>query len=147
MVVNDADSVLCCEKISKEFGVGQERNMALQELSFSLQRGEILGLVGPDGAGKTTLLRLIAGLLLPTSGSIELLGRKLTRENLDQQQIGYMPQQFGLYQDLTVQENLNFYADLQKLPYRERHDRFARLLEMTDLAPFTGAGRGSCPVA
>ncbi len=116
--------------------------MALQELSFSLQRGEILGLVGPDGAGKTTLLRLIAGLLLPTSGSIELLGRKLTRENLDQQQIGYMPQQFGLYQDLTVQENLNFYADLQKLPCRERHNRFARLLEMTDLAPFTGRRAG-----
>ena len=129
-------TILHCDQLSKCFAGKKEPNLrpALHELSFSLHKREIVGLVGPDGAGKTTLLRLIAGLLKPSSGNIELPGDSAADER--QSFIGYMPQQFGLYQDLTVQENLDFHADLQELAQAERAQRFAELLQLTDLAPF-----------
>ncbi|MCC6473908.1 MAG: ABC transporter ATP-binding protein [Burkholderiales bacterium] len=102
-----------------------------------MRRGRILGLVGPDGAGKTTLMRLVAGLLAPDRGSIRVLGCDAAREPLRVQAlIGYMPQRFGLYEDLSVQENLDLYADLQGVPRRARAERYARLVRMTGLAPF-----------
>lgn len=94
---------------------------AVDDLSLDIEQGKITGVIGADGAGKTTLLRLITGLLLPDSGAIEVSTRK----------IGYMPQKFGLYDDLTVIQNLNLYADLKDVP----HD-FDKLLEFTNLGAF-----------
>lgn len=96
------------------------------------------GLIGPDGAGKTTLMRLAAGLLEPDSGQIRVLGHDPTKESAKVQlAIGYMPQRFGLYEDLTVQENLDLYADLQGLAPADRAERYRELLDITGLAPFT----------
>ncbi|MCF0233527.1 MAG: ABC transporter ATP-binding protein, partial [Thermoguttaceae bacterium] len=110
---------------------------ALQGISARFEPGKIIGLIGPDGAGKTTLLRLIAGLLAPTSGRILAFGADVERETPRVRRfLGYMPQKFGLYEDLTVLENLQFYAKLRALPRRERAGRFAELLETVGLAPF-----------
>jgi drug efflux transport system ATP-binding protein len=120
--------------VSKAFGATR----ALDEVSATLPGGMILGLVGPDGAGKTTLIRLLAGLMEPTSGSIEVLGRTPRAEGgTTQAQTGYMPQRFGLYEDLSVLDNLNLYANLRALDPDTRAQRFAQLLKFTDLAPFT----------
>jgi ABC-2 type transport system ATP-binding protein len=112
--------------------------VALDGLSAQLPAGKILGLVGPDGAGKTTLIRLLAGLMDPTSGSVEVLGRKPSAEGgTTQAEVGYMPQRFGLYEDLSVFDNLTLYANLRALDRATRERRFAELLEFTALAPFT----------
>jgi ABC-2 type transport system ATP-binding protein len=112
---------------------------ALSGLSAKIQTGMVTGLVGPDGAGKTTLARLMAGLLAPTTGSIRIEGLDPIRNAADLRgKIGYMPQRFGLYEDLTVQENLNLYAELRGVRGPERDERFRQLLAFTDLARFTG---------
>ncbi|VGO18570.1 ATP-binding cassette domain-containing protein [Pontiella sulfatireligans] len=111
---------------------------ALNDVRLNIRKGTVTGLIGPDGAGKTTLMRLIAGLLVPDSGAISVLGIDAIQDPLKVQQvIGYMPQRFGLYEDLTVQENLDLYADLQGLPDAERQARYAALTHLTGLAPFT----------
>jgi ABC-2 type transport system ATP-binding protein len=121
--------------LSKRFG----DVAALSEISAELPAGRILGLVGPDGAGKTTLIRVLAGLMEPSSGTVEVLGRKPSAEGGSvQAEIGYMPQRFGLYEDLSVLDNLNLYANLRALDRQTREQRFAELLKFTDLAPFTG---------
>jgi len=111
---------------------------ALAGISAEILPGRLTGLVGPDGAGKTTLMRLMAGLLRPSEGTISILGRDTVR---DQDEIahlaGYMPQRFGLYEDLTVLENLTLYAELRTLPSTQRQALFDRLLAFTRLAPFT----------
>ncbi|EMG36380.1 ABC-type multidrug transport system, ATPase component [Desulfocurvibacter africanus PCS] len=130
-----ADGVL------KRFGPGRP---ALDHVSAEVPPGMIVGLVGPDGAGKTTLLRLMAGLLRPNEGSVMALGFDTSREpEAVHARIGYMPQKFGLYEDLSVMENLRLYADLRGLPKAERAGTFERLLSFTDLARFTSrlAGR------
>jgi ABC-2 type transport system ATP-binding protein len=110
---------------------------ALDHISFSLKKGSITGLIGPDGAGKTTLMRLLAGLLLPDSGEIRIMGNNPAKDPLlVQGSIGYMPQKFGLYEDLSVQENLDLYADLQGVPKDRRKQLYAPLLSMTGLSPF-----------
>lgn len=110
---------------------------ALDSLTAHIQSGMITGLVGPDGAGKTTLLRLITGLLLPTHGHIEVLGLD-TVQDADHLHdiIGYMPQKFGLYEDLTVIENLNLYAKLHGITGSEKEATFERMLLFTSLKPF-----------
>ncbi len=111
---------------------------ALQNLRLHIPRGRMTAVIGPDGAGKTTLMRLICGLLLPDSGDLKVLGRDVrTQAQEIQSLISYMPQKFGLYEDLSVAENMNLYADLHGIPQNERQTRFARLLEMTGLMPFT----------
>jgi ABC-2 type transport system ATP-binding protein len=127
---------------------GSERP-ALAQLSAQIKRGLITGLVGPDGAGKTTLIRLLAGLLNPSAGRIAMpgltaaLGRTGDTGVATREFIGYMPQKFGLYEDLTVQENLELHADLRGVVGEERASAFERLLRFTDLARFTSrfAGR------
>ncbi|MEZ5934895.1 MAG: ATP-binding cassette domain-containing protein [Alphaproteobacteria bacterium] len=110
---------------------------ALDGISAAIGGGAVTGLVGPDGAGKTTFLRLLTGLLLPASGTVEALGYStVTEPERIRAEIGYMPQRFGLYEDLTVRENLNLYADLRGLPADERAATFERLLRFTDLARF-----------
>ena len=117
--------------------------VALDQVTATIPAGGITGLVGPDGAGKTTLIRLMAGLLLPASGSLRVAGFDPTASsNAVRAQVGYMPQRFGLYEDLTVQENLNLYADLRGVVGEERRTSFARLLAFTFLAPFTDRPAG-----
>ncbi len=105
---------------------------AVDNLSLGIEKGKITGLIGADGAGKTTLMRLIIGLLLPDSGSVSVLGLNPYKQKPElTPKIGYMPQKFGLYEDLTVIENMKLYADLKNVPYE-----FGKLLEFTSLEPF-----------
>lgn len=111
---------------------------AIVDLNMQINKGELTALVGPDGSGKTTLLRLIAGLYKATSGSLKVLGIDVSKNpQAVQDSISYMPQRFGLYEDLSVQENLDLYADLHGVPKDVRNQRFKRLLEITDLTQFT----------
>jgi ABC-2 type transport system ATP-binding protein len=107
---------------------------ALDGVDIAIAPGLMTGLVGPDGAGKTTMIRILAGLIDPDAGTATVGG--LAATNADRSRIGNMPQRFGLYEDLTVAENLRLYADLRALPLEERASRFAMLLEFTDLARF-----------
>ena len=110
---------------------------AIDTLDAEILPGRITGIVGPDGAGKTTLVRLIAGLLKPTSGTIEVFGLDSVKGSPKIREIlGYMPQRFGLYEDLSVMENLHLYAEMRGLGRSERDRRFAELLRFTGLAPF-----------
>jgi ABC-2 type transport system ATP-binding protein len=117
---------------------GRERSvLALDGLDFEARAGEITALVGADGSGKSTLIRVIAGLLAPTAGKLEVLGFDMPRDaETVQARIGYMPQRFGLYEDLTVQENLDLYAELHAVPEEVRARKYPELMEMTALGPF-----------
>ncbi|HEX7641384.1 MAG TPA: ATP-binding cassette domain-containing protein [Burkholderiaceae bacterium] len=129
------DTAIVIEALQQRFGERQ----ALRGVDAAIRRGRITGLVGPDGAGKTTLMRLIAGLLKPTMGTIRVEGLDPVADSAKLHDIvGYMPQKFGLYEDLTVQENLDLYADLRNVTGKERDDAFGRLLAFTDLTNFTG---------
>src|SRR5512146_1572820 len=124
--------------VSKTFRLGTRQLQALQQVSFRVRHGVVTGLIGPDGAGKSTLMRLAAGLLVPDEGRITVLGVDATQNSLQvQAELGYMPQRFGLYEDLSVQENLELYADLQGVPRDDRAARYRELMRMTGLAPFT----------
>ncbi|MBZ5497131.1 MAG: ABC transporter ATP-binding protein [Acidobacteriia bacterium] len=117
---------------------------AVDGLSIRIERGEIFGLVGPDGAGKTTTLRLLCGLLDPTEGTARVVGHDVQRElESVKDRIGYMAQRFGLYVDLTVDENMGFYADLFGISASERSALTAQLLKMTRMAPFRGRPAGN----
>ncbi len=111
---------------------------AVDGLSFDIAPGELFGLVGPDGAGKTTTLRMLAGVLRPTAGDAILNGISIARDpESAKPHIAYMSQRFGLYADLTVLENLHFYADLYEVPRAERDRRMERLFQFSNLGPFT----------
>ncbi len=111
--------------------------VAVDGLSFTVGRGELFGLVGPDGAGKTTTLRMLAGVLPPTSGDAEIRGVSVARDPEQvKQHIAYMSQRFGLYTDLTVRENIDFYADLYRVPRPERPARLERLYQFSNLGQF-----------
>lgn len=121
------------ERLTRRFG----ELTAVDGLSLEVARGEIFCLVGPDGAGKTTTLRLLTGLMAPTAGRISVAGRDVARHpGAVKDAIGYMAQRFGLYPDLSVDENMAFYADLYGLPRAERDALAARLLRMTRMEPF-----------
>lgn len=111
---------------------------ALKPLTATLDAGAVIGLVGPDGAGKTTLIRMLAGLLTPSSGTLRVMGLDPVQDDRQLHAIlGYMPQKFGLYEDLSVMENLTLYADLRGITGTRRQETFERLLTFTDLARFT----------
>jgi ABC-2 type transport system ATP-binding protein len=121
------------ENLTKNFG---DVN-AVNGLNLSVERGEIFGLVGPDGAGKTTTMRLLTSVMDPTSGDAWVLGKHILRESESvKEEIGYMSQRFGLYPDLTVEENLLFFADLFDVPRKERDARLPDLLSFSNLTPF-----------
>lgn len=118
--------------------------VAVNGISIEIACGELYGIVGPDGAGKTTTLRMLAGIMEPTSGEAWVADRSIIDESeLVKDKIGYMSQRFGLYEDLTVAENITFYADLYEVPRKERPVRMERLLGFSNLTPFKGrlAGR------
>lgn len=111
--------------------------VAVDGLDLTVAEGEIFGLVGPDGAGKTTTMRMLTGILAPTSGAAQVAGCDVVRESERlKERIGYMSQRFGLYPDLTVTENIAFYADIYSVPPRDRAERTARLLAFSNLTPF-----------
>lgn len=111
--------------------------VAVDALDLDVAEGEIFGLVGPDGAGKSTTMRMLTGILPPTSGSAQVAGHDVARdaEHL-KEHIGYMSQRFGLYPDLTVIENIDFYADIYSVPSRDRANKIERLLGFSNLTPF-----------
>lgn len=136
-------SVIAVGNLSKSFGKGTSRKDALKNICFEIAEGSMTALIGPDGAGKTTLLRLLAGILQPGAGEIRVLGHSLPKEALQlQARIGYMPQRFGLYENLTVEENLTLFADLHNIPDSMRQARFDMLLTMTALGPFRARRAG-----
>jgi ABC-type multidrug transport system ATPase subunit/ABC-type Na+ efflux pump permease subunit len=126
------------DKIYKTFHRDKgEDTVALDSVSLEVRRGALTALVGPDGAGKTTLIRLAAGLMKADSGDLSVLGIDVAADPQQVQcRIGYMPQRFGLYEDLSVQENLDLYADLHGVGIDERRERYRPLMEMTALGPF-----------
>ena len=136
--------VVQAEKLDKLFDDKQGKAHALKQVDFLAKKGKMTALIGPDGAGKTTTMRLICGLMDPTGGSLKVLGLDSVKDASEiQSRISYMPQKFGLYEDLTIQENMDLYADLHGVPDDVRKTRFAKLLDMTGLAPFTGRLAGT----
>ena len=131
----NGDVAVVIDRLSKHFGSAP----ALQDLSAQISYGRLTGLVGPDGAGKTTLMRILTGLLVPTSGHATVAGFDVADDN-DAIHVatGYMPQRFGLYEDLSVMENMRLYAQLRGMDADGHADLFAQLLDFTRLAPFTG---------
>ncbi|WP_392566668.1 ATP-binding cassette domain-containing protein [Utexia brackfieldae] len=129
-----AGAQIVLNEVVKCFGAVQ----ALKPLSVTLESGGIIGLVGPDGAGKTTLLRMMAGLLKPSQGHLQVDGLSPYQEQAAlRQRLGYMPQKFGLYEDLSVLENLTLFADLRNIVGEQRRAMFEQLLAFTDLSHFT----------
>jgi ABC-2 type transport system ATP-binding protein len=126
-------SIIKTVGLSRDFG----KTHAVDGLDLTVAEGEIFGLVGPDGAGKTTTMRLLTGILEPTQGEAWVGGCHIVRDSEKlKEMIAYMPQRFGLYEDLTVIENINFYADVYTTPLAERSGRIKKLLEFTRLTPF-----------
>jgi ABC-2 type transport system ATP-binding protein len=127
------DSVIQLRDLTKRFNA----LTAVDRLNLEIGRGEIFGLVGPDGAGKTTTLRMLCGLMDPTSGEAWVAGHNVAKDpGAVKDRIGYMAQRFGLYVDLTVDENMEFYGDLFGIPRKERERLLPELLRMTRMEPF-----------
>jgi ABC-2 type transport system ATP-binding protein len=127
------------KNLTKRYG----GTLALEGLSLSVAQGELVGLVGPDGAGKTTALRILAGILVPDGGEASVMGLSVVRHAPRvQDRIGYMSQRFGLYADLSVAENLRFYADLYGVPRAEFRGRSEELLGFSGLQPFRARRAG-----
>ncbi|MDK9422209.1 ABC transporter ATP-binding protein [Pectobacterium carotovorum] len=134
--MTNASTQITLDGLEKRFA-GQEKP-ALASLTAEIRSGAVTGLVGPDGAGKTTLLRMLAGLLTPSLGTLRVANLDPIKEDRQLHAIlGYMPQKFGLYEDLTVMENLTLYADLRGITGDVRKETFDRLLSFTDLTRFT----------
>ncbi len=135
----DAIPVVRTEELSREFG----ETKAVRGLNLVIQQGELFGLVGPDGAGKTTTMRMLAGILEPSYGDAWVDGISVSEDPEGiKEHIAYMPQRFGLYQDLTVIENLIFYADLFRVPKKSRRERIDLLFGFSRLGPFKDRAAG-----
>jgi ABC-2 type transport system ATP-binding protein len=132
-MTDETQSVIVAQELTKGFrGI-----LAVDHLSFEVRSGEIFGLVGPDGAGKTTTLRMLAGILPPDEGTASVSGFNVARDPEGAKHcLSYMPQRFGLYEDLTVDENIRFYADLFGAKKAERQERSAQLLRAAGMQEF-----------
>jgi ABC-2 type transport system ATP-binding protein len=130
---------IVAKRLRKQFRrENKEVVIALDDVLIEVRHGTLTALVGPDGAGKTTFIRLVAGLITPDGGTLNVLGIDVVRDpQAVQDRTGYMPQKFGLYEDLSVQENLDLYADLHGVSAEARREIYPRLMEMTALRPFT----------
>jgi len=130
----DNNIAIRTQNLTKAFGA----NVAVDSLNLEVKKGELFGLVGPDGAGKTTIMRLLAAIMRPTSGEAWVEGHSILSEGeVIKEKLGYMAQRFGLYEDLTVLENIKFYADLYGVSKQELPERIERLLGFSNLTPFT----------
>lgn len=136
----DAPAGLSLHGLTRRFGP----ITAVDDLSFEVAPGELFALVGPDGAGKTTTLRMLAGVLRPSAGDALVAGASVWRDpEAVKHHVAYMSQRFGLYEDLTVQENLDFYADLYRVPRADRRERYERLYRFSNLGEFHGRLAGA----
>jgi ABC-2 type transport system ATP-binding protein len=134
-IFRPAFGMISIQSLTKQF----KNTIAVHNLSLEIAEGEVFGLIGPDGAGKTTTLRVISTAMRPTSGRVTVGGIDVARDpGAVNQLIGYMPQRFALYPDLTVIENLNFFADMYGSPRSERQERVERLLGFARLTEFEG---------
>jgi ABC-2 type transport system ATP-binding protein len=125
--------IIKAARLSRDFG----ETHAVDNLDLEVEEGEIFGIVGPDGAGKSTTMRLLTGILEPTGGDAWVGGCHIVKDSERlKSRIAYMPQRFGLYEDLTVMENINFYADIYTTPKQERPAKIKQLLDFTRLEPF-----------
>ena len=140
------ENIVIAENLYKHFTPKSSKKIitALTDINLKIPAGKLTALIGPDGAGKTTFMRLICGLMVPSEGKLTVLGIN-TEENPQeiQNKISYMPQRFGLYEDLTIQENLDLYADLHGVSQEERRKRFADLLKMTGLEALPKDSQGN----
>jgi len=128
-----SEPIVAADGLTKRFAAVA----AVEGLSFTVNRGEIFGLVGPDGAGKTTTMRMLAGVMQPDGGTIVVDGVDIVSDpESGKQHLSYMPQRFGLYEDLTVEENIRFYADLFEVPDNVREERASRLLAASGMGRF-----------
>jgi ABC-2 type transport system ATP-binding protein len=133
--VNQNNFVIETQDLTKQF----KKVVAVDRLNLSIRKGEIFGLLGPDGAGKTTTIRMLCAIMDPTEGSARVAGFDTVKEPEEiKKRIGYMAQQFSLYGDLTVMENLTFFADIFEVGRKERQERIERLLEFARLTRFKG---------
>src|ERR1700733_2887335 len=133
------DPIISVRDLTRRF----DALIAVDHLNLQVSKGEIFGLVGPDGAGKTTTLRMLCGLMDPTEGGATVAGFDVERQSAQvRERIGYMAQRFGLYADLTVDENMSFYADLFGIAVKERTELLPDLLRMTRMEPFRGRQAG-----
>ncbi len=130
-ISDNQPTIICTAQLSRSF----KKIAALREIDLGIQRGEIFGLVGPDGAGKTTMLRLLAAVMVPTSGQVTVAGHDTVKDAEEiRAHVGYMPQKFSLYGDLSVQENLQFYADIFGVHGAERQRRFDQVLSFAHMS-------------
>jgi len=130
---NEDQLAIRAQNLTRKFG----DLVAVDQLNLSVQRGEVFGLLGPDGAGKTTTIRMLCAIMNPTEGRAEVAGFDTVKKPEEiKKRIGYMPQQFSLYGDLTVDENLTFFADVFEVGRKERRERIARLLNFARLTQF-----------
>lgn len=138
--MNSSSEAIELSHVTKRFKSGVT---ALSDISFSVARGELFGLLGPDGAGKTTLCRLLAAIMTPTSGTVRIGGYG-TADSSERIKLstGYMPRDYGLYNDLSVEENIDFYADIFNVPRRERSGRTEKILTMTGMLAFRKRASG-----
>ena len=133
MVASEAQDAVGVQSLHKRFG----SLVAVAGLDFTVRRGEIFGLVGPDGAGKTTTMRMLASVMKPDSGQIVIdVVDVVAQPELAKAHVSYMPQRFALYEDLTVDENIRFFADLFEVPARVRREHAQRLLQASAMTPF-----------
>ena len=138
-MIAPAETAIHARGLTRQFG----DLTAVDALDLSVVPGEIFGLVGPDGAGKTTTLRMLAGIMSPNEGEVHVAGCDLIVDpGGGRDRLAYMSQRFGLYPDLTVRENINYYADLYGVSRRDRTGRMEELLEFSRMAPFTGRRAG-----
>jgi ABC-2 type transport system ATP-binding protein len=136
----DVSSFVSIDHVSMHFGAVE----AVRDASLVIEKGETFGLVGSDGAGKSTLLRMVATMIKPTAGKILIAGMDVVAEKRKLKNlIGYMPQRFGLYPDLTVDENLQFFMDIFGIPREERKKRREKYLGFSNLLPFTDRPAGA----
>jgi ABC-2 type transport system ATP-binding protein len=131
--MNENNIAVSVDKLEKKFG----DFTAVNKIDFGVKRGEIFGFLGPNGAGKSTTIRMLCGILMPTSGSGSVGGYDITKQQeLIKQNIGYMSQKFSLYEDLTVEENIDFYGGIYTLPPKKKKERKEWIIKMADLASF-----------
>ncbi len=137
---NTPQALVIAKNLRRTFVNGStgETVVALNDLNLNIYEGQMTALIGPDGAGKTTFIRHVCGLMFADSGELEVFGKEVNAHAQEiQDELSYMPQKFGLYEDLSIMENMTLYADLHGVPQEIRKKRFAQLLDMTGLTPFT----------